>query len=99
MDAGCGMRQGLAFRVPRSAWAARGAAESRPGPVRGVLACPVPGPQSRSPMPRDKIILACSECKNRNYFTTKNKRLHPERVEWKKYCPRCNKHQVHKETK
>ncbi len=36
------------------------------------------------PMPRDKIILACSDCKNRNYFTTKNKRLHPERVEWKK---------------
>jgi large subunit ribosomal protein L33 len=25
--------------------------------------------------------------------------LHPERVEWKKYCPRCNKHQKHKETK
>jgi large subunit ribosomal protein L33 len=51
------------------------------------------------PMPRDKIILACSDCKNRNYFTTKNKRLHPERVEWKKFCPRCNKHVVHKETK
>jgi len=50
-------------------------------------------------MPREKIILACGECKNRNYFTTKNKRLHPERVEWKKYCPRCNKHLVHKETK
>jgi large subunit ribosomal protein L33 len=50
-------------------------------------------------MPRDKIILACSDCKNRNYFTTKNKRLHPERVEWKKYCPRCNTHKVHKETK
>ena len=32
-------------------------------------------------MPRDKIILACSECKNRNYFSDKNKRLHPERVE------------------
>ena len=48
---------------------------------------------AENPMPRDKIILACSECKNRNYFTTKNKRLHPERVEWKKYCPRCNKHQ------
>jgi len=56
---------------------------------------PFPGRE----MPRDKIILACNECKNRNYFTTKNKRLHPERVEWKKYCPRCNKHQVHKETK
>ena len=50
-------------------------------------------------MPREKIILACSECKNRNYFTMKNKHLHPERVEWKKYCPRCNKHQLHKETK
>jgi large subunit ribosomal protein L33 len=50
-------------------------------------------------MPREKIILACGECKNRNYFTAKNKRLHPERVEWKKYCPRCDKHQVHKETK
>ena len=33
-------------------------------------------------MPRDKIILACETCKNRNYFTNKNKRLHPERVEW-----------------
>ena len=50
-------------------------------------------------MPRDKIILACNECKNRNYFTDKNKRLHPERVEWKKYCPRCNTHTLHKETK
>jgi large subunit ribosomal protein L33 len=50
-------------------------------------------------MPRDKIILGCTECKNRNYFTTKNKRLHPERVEWKKYCPRCDKHLIHKETK
>jgi len=30
-------------------------------------------------MPRDKIILACNDCKNRNYFTTKNKRLHRAR--------------------
>jgi large subunit ribosomal protein L33 len=50
-------------------------------------------------MPREKIILACNDCKNRNYFTDKNKRLHPERVEWKKYCPRCNKQTLHKETK
>ena len=39
---------------------------------------------------RDKVILACTECKERNYNKTKNKRLHPERVEYKKYCPRCN---------
>ena len=50
-------------------------------------------------MPRDKIILACQECKERNYDTTKNKRLHPERVEFRKYCPRCRTHRPHKETK
>ncbi len=50
-------------------------------------------------MPRDKVIMECTECKNRNYFTTKNRRQHPERVEWKKYCPRCNAHRMHKESK
>jgi large subunit ribosomal protein L33 len=48
---------------------------------------------------RDKIILACTECQERNYQTKKNKRLHPERVEHKKYCPRCRVHRVHKETR
>lgn len=48
---------------------------------------------------RDKIILACTECKERNYNKTKNKRIHPERVEYRKYCPRCNVHRPHKETK
>jgi large subunit ribosomal protein L33 len=56
-------------------------------------------PRALTAMPREKIILACSECKNRNYFTTKNKRVHPERVEWKKFCPRCGTHKLHKETK
>ncbi len=50
-------------------------------------------------MARDKIILACMECEERNYHTTKNKRLHPERVEQRKYCPRCKQHRTHKETK
>ena len=48
---------------------------------------------------RDKITLACNECKQRNYDLMKNKRLHPERVEYKKYCPFCNKHTLHKETR
>jgi large subunit ribosomal protein L33 len=48
---------------------------------------------------RDIIILACTECQSRNYNTKKNKRLHPERVEYSKYCSRCNKHVKHKETK
>jgi large subunit ribosomal protein L33 len=50
-------------------------------------------------MARDKIILACTVCEERNYHTTKNKRLHPDRQEWKKYCPRCDSHTLHKETK
>jgi large subunit ribosomal protein L33 len=48
---------------------------------------------------RNNIILACEECKRRNYTTTKNKRKHPQRVEHKKYCPWCQKHTMHKETR
>ena len=46
---------------------------------------------------RDNIIFRCTECKEENYIGTKNKRLHPERVEIKKYCPRCNKKTTHRE--
>ncbi|HDP99151.1 MAG TPA: 50S ribosomal protein L33 [bacterium] len=48
---------------------------------------------------RDLVILECTECKNRNYTTTKNKRKHTARVEFKKYCPFCNQHKIHKETR
>jgi len=48
---------------------------------------------------RDQITLECTECKERNYSTTKNKRTHPQRVEYTKYCPRCNSHTTHKETR
>src|SRR3972149_2735279 len=50
-------------------------------------------------MPREKVILACTQCQERNYFTTKNRRKHPERVEWKKHCPLCKAHTPHKELK
>lgn len=45
------------------------------------------------------IKLACTECKQRNYDTTKNKRENPERIELNKYCKFCRKHTLHKETK
>ena len=45
------------------------------------------------------ITLACSECKRRNYTTTKNKKNDPGRLELKKYCPFCRTHTVHKETR
>lgn len=48
---------------------------------------------------RTKIIVACTECKERNYATTKNKKTHPERIEINKFCSRCGKHTLHKETK
>ena len=45
------------------------------------------------------ITLECTECKRRNYTTTKNKRNTTERIELKKYCSFCQGHKVHKETK
>ena len=45
------------------------------------------------------ITLACTECKLRNYNTTKNKKNNPDRLEMKKYCRFCKKHTVHRETK
>ncbi|MBN2283916.1 MAG: 50S ribosomal protein L33 [Deltaproteobacteria bacterium] len=48
---------------------------------------------------RDIITLACSECKRRNYSTTKNKRTTKNRLELKKYCRFCRTHTVHRETK
>lgn len=50
-------------------------------------------------MPRDVIILACSECKAKNYTRDKNKRKHPDRVEFKMFCPKCKKHTQHKESR
>jgi len=48
---------------------------------------------------RPVIILACNECKERNYVTEKNRRNDPNRMEFRKYCPRCQKHTLHRETK
>lgn len=45
------------------------------------------------------VVLACEECKERNYTTVKNKKTSKERMELNKYCPRCQKHTSHKETK
>ncbi|MBN2789157.1 MAG: 50S ribosomal protein L33 [Candidatus Delongbacteria bacterium] len=48
---------------------------------------------------RELVILACTECKRRNYTTDKNKTTHSARVEYKKFCKFCKKHTLHKETK
>ena len=48
---------------------------------------------------RPVITLQCGDCKQRNYTTQKNRRNDPGRMELKKYCPRCQKHTAHRETK
>lgn len=48
---------------------------------------------------RVAVKLACTECKQRNYDTEKNKKENPERIELNKYCKFCKKHTLHKETK
>jgi large subunit ribosomal protein L33 len=50
-------------------------------------------------MPREQVTLACTECKRRNYMTTKNKRTTPDRLEIKKYCRSERKHTIHRETR
>ena len=37
--------------------------------------------------------------KHRNYITKKNRRNDPDRLELKKFCPNCGKHQPHKESR
>ncbi|QHS23926.1 50S ribosomal protein L33 [Virgibacillus sp. MSP4-1] len=48
---------------------------------------------------RKKIILACSECHNRNYTTYKNSKSDSDRLVIKKYCRQCGKQTLHSETK
>jgi len=48
---------------------------------------------------RNKIMLACQECKQRNYNSMKNKKNTPDRIELSKYCRFCKKHTAHRETK
>lgn len=45
------------------------------------------------------VTLACTVCKERNYTTAKNRRNDSQRLELKKFCPRCRAHVAHRETK
>ena len=51
------------------------------------------------PGARERVMLACEECKRRNYNTKKNKNNTKDKLELKKYCPFCKKHTNHRETK
>ncbi|NIM89315.1 MAG: 50S ribosomal protein L33 [Candidatus Aminicenantes bacterium] len=48
---------------------------------------------------REIVTLECSECKRRNYTTTRNKKTKTTKIELKKYCRFDKKHTLHKEVK
>ena len=48
---------------------------------------------------RKKIILICSDCLSRNYSTTRKVENSTTRLELRKYCPKCGKYTIHKESK
>ena len=50
-------------------------------------------------MIREIIALACDQCKRKNYTSTKNKRLKPEKLSLRKFCSSCRAHTLHKEGK
>ncbi|MBU2645949.1 MAG: 50S ribosomal protein L33 [bacterium] len=48
---------------------------------------------------RDIVQLQCTECKRKNYSTTRNKKAKPTKMNIKKYCRFDRKHTEHKEVK
>jgi large subunit ribosomal protein L33 len=59
----------------------------------------LPGSRQNYKNMREIIHLQCTECKRKNYSTTKNKKNNPAKVELKKYCSFDRKHTLHKEVK
>ena len=48
---------------------------------------------------REKVKLESTAGTGYRYSITKNKRLHPEKIEYKKYDPVVRKHVIFRETK
>jgi len=50
-------------------------------------------------MPREIVTLQCTDCKDKNYSTSKNETTTTERLEFSKFCRKCRKHTTHREIK
>jgi large subunit ribosomal protein L33 len=48
---------------------------------------------------RIKVVLACEVCGTRNYKTTRSPAPGASALKIKKFCPQCNEHTVHQESK
>ena len=66
---------------------------------RGVDLLESAGAMAKKGEARSIITLACGECRSRNYTTNKNRRNDPGRLELNKFCPRCRRHQAHREVR
>ena len=75
-------------------WRNNGGRETRGSRIKHNGRCPIMASDKRI-----KVTMACTECKQRNYNTMKNKKNDPDRLEMHKYCRFCKKHTSHKETK
>lgn len=65
-----------------------------------VAAPPLIISNQRNSMSQDNIVkMQCPACKNINYWTRKNKKTTPTKLELAKFCKSCRKHVAHKETK
>jgi large subunit ribosomal protein L33 len=53
---------------------------------------------SKSKERKNRKKLKCTECSTVNYFVRKNVALQ-NRLEISKFCKKCGKHELHKETK
>ena len=60
---------------------------------------PASSPKYWSRAMREIFLFQCTECKNKNYSTMKNKKNTTDKLQRKKYCRSCMKHTPHKETK
>lgn len=47
---------------------------------------------------RELVAMICSVCKSQNYITERNKLNMEGKLQLNKYCPKCKKVQLHKET-
>jgi large subunit ribosomal protein L33 len=50
-------------------------------------------------MVKRQVRLECTECHDINYLTFRNPKTAPEKLELHKFCPKCRKVTLHKETK
>ena len=65
----------------------------------GHQTCHTGSGSERDKVPQTKFILQCSECKNHNYVTTKNRQNVSDRLTLSKHCRKCNAHTPHNEAR